>query len=115
MIYLDYNATTPIASEVAAAMIPYLFGHFGNPSSSHALGREAKADVDRARGQVASLVGCSPSEIVFTSGGSESDNMTISRMEGFYAGNTCLTLEMAYSNARLLAVPTAPWLAELVE
>ena len=58
MIYLDYNATTPIASEVAAAMIPYLFGHFGNPSSSHALGREAKADVDRARGQVASLVGC---------------------------------------------------------
>ena len=41
--------------------------------------------------------------------------MTISRMEGFYAGNTCLTLEMAYSNARLLAVPTAPWLAELVE
>ena len=77
MIYLDYNATTPIASEVAAAMIPYLFGHFGNPSSSHALGREAKADVDRARGQVASLVGCSPSEIVFTSGGSESDNMAI--------------------------------------
>jgi cysteine desulfurase len=77
MIYLDYNATTPIASEVAAAMIPYLFGHFGNPSSSHALGREAKADVDRARGQVASLVGCSLSEIVFTSGGSESDNMAI--------------------------------------
>ena len=77
MIYLDYNATTPIAPEVAAAMIPYLFGHFGNPSSSHALGREAKADVDRARGQVASLVGCSPSEIVFTSGGSESDNMAI--------------------------------------
>ena len=77
MIYLDYNATTPIASAVAAAMIPYLFGHFGNPSSSHALGREAKADVDRARGQVASLVGCSPSEIVFTSGGSESDNMAI--------------------------------------
>jgi len=77
MIYLDYNATTPIAPEVAAAMIPYLSGHFGNPSSGHALGREAKADVDRARGQVASLVGCSPSEIVFTSGGSESDNMAI--------------------------------------
>lgn len=77
MIYLDYNATTPIAPEVAAAMMPYLSGHFGNPSSGHALGQEAKAAVEKARVQVASFIGCVPGEIVFTSGGSESDNMAI--------------------------------------
>ena len=77
MIYLDYNATTPIAPEVAAAMMPYLSGHFGNPSSNHVLGQEAKAAVEKARGQVASLIGCAPRDVVFTSGGSESDNMAI--------------------------------------
>ena len=77
MVYLDYNATTPIAPEVAAAMMPYLSGHFGNPSSGHALGQDAKAAVENARKQVASIIGCAPDEIVFTSGGSESDNMAI--------------------------------------
>ncbi len=77
MIYLDYNATTPLAAEVAAAMRPYLEGRFGNPSSSHRLGIEARQAVETARRQVASLLGCAPDEIVFTSGGTESNNMAI--------------------------------------
>jgi len=77
MIYLDYNATTPIEKEVADAMLPYLYGNFGNPSSSHALGVAAKNAVEEARGQVARLINCLPEEIVFTSGGSESNNMAI--------------------------------------
>jgi len=77
LIYLDYNATTPIAPEVAAAMRPYLEGFFGNPSSSHSLGIEARRAVEQARRQVAALLDCHPDEIVFTSGGSESNNAAI--------------------------------------
>ena len=76
-IYLDYNATTPIDPEVAAAMLPYIREHFGNPSSSHWYGLEARKGVDKARGQVAALLDCSPAEIVFTSGGTESNNHAI--------------------------------------
>ena len=76
-IYLDYNATTPISREVADAMAPYLYEHFGNPSSSHPYGVAAKAAVEKARGQVASLIGCEPDEIVFTSGGTEANNFAI--------------------------------------
>ena len=76
-IYLDYNATTPIDPEVAAAMLPYIREHFGNPSSSHWYGLEARKGVEKARGQVAALVNCSPAEIVFTSGGTESNNHAI--------------------------------------
>ena len=74
MIYLDYNATTPLDPRVADAMTPYLREHHGNPSSSHALGRTVRAAVDNARRQVADLLGASPGEIVFTSGGSEANN-----------------------------------------
>ncbi len=77
LIYLDYNATTPIGPEVAAAMRPYLEGCFGNPSSSHRLGVEARRAVEQARRQVATLIGSHPDEIVFTSGGSESNNAAI--------------------------------------
>ena len=77
MIYLDYNATTPIDAGVAEAMLPYLLSHYGNPSSNHPLGREAKTAVELARGQVAGLLGCASDEIIFTSGGSESNNMAI--------------------------------------
>ena len=73
-IYLDYNATTPIDPRVAEAMLPYVRERFGNPSSAHAFGAEAKKAVERARAQVASLLGCGSGEIVFTSGGSESNN-----------------------------------------
>lgn len=77
MIYLDHNATTPVAPEVAKAMKPYLGGRYGNPSSSHSLGRLAKQGLEEARGRVAELLGCLPEEVVFTSGGTESNNMVI--------------------------------------
>jgi len=78
MIYLDNNATTRVAPEVFAAMQPYLTEHYGNPSSAHSLGRKMKAAVEHAREQVATLIGAAdPSEIVFTSCGSESDNWAI--------------------------------------
>ena len=77
LVYLDHNATTPIATEVAEAMWPYLTSHFGNPSSDHAFGRVARSAVDTAREQVAALVGAHPDEIVFTSGGTEANNLAI--------------------------------------
>jgi cysteine desulfurase len=78
MIYLDNNATTRVAPEVFDAMQPYLTEAYGNPSSAHSLGRHMKAAVERAREQVAQLLGAAdPSEIVFTSCGSESDNWAI--------------------------------------
>ena len=76
-IYLDYNATTPIAPEVLEAMMPYLTEHFGNPSSSHAFGRAAKDAVEEARQKVASLLGVKSHEIFFTSGGTEGNNLAI--------------------------------------
>lgn len=77
MIYLDYNATTPVDREVAAAMIPFIEEKWGNPGSSHQIGREARAAVEMARGQVAGLLKCSPQEVVFTSGGTESNNAAL--------------------------------------
>ena len=78
MIYLDNNATTPVAPEVFEAMQPYLTSHYGNPSSAHAPGRESRAAVEEARQQVADLLGANhPTEIVFTSCGSESNNWAI--------------------------------------
>jgi cysteine desulfurase len=76
-IYLDHNATTPIAPDVLDAMLPFLRDEFGNPLSSHALGRRAKDAVDIARGHVAALIGAQPNEIIFTSGGTEASNMAI--------------------------------------
>ncbi len=76
-IYLDYNATTPIDPHVRDAMLPYLGEHFGNPSSSYSLGRQAKDAVDKARRQVALLLNCVPDEVIFTSGGTESNNYAI--------------------------------------
>ena len=73
-IYLDFNATTPLAPEVAAVMVQALTGPFGNPSSGHWAGQAARETVERARAQVAGLLCCSPDEVVFTSGGSESNN-----------------------------------------
>jgi cysteine desulfurase NifS/selenium donor protein len=77
LIYLDYNATTPIDPLVAEAMRPYLKGNFGNPSSSHYYGAKAREAIEIARGQVASMLGCEIDEIVFTSGGTESNNYAI--------------------------------------
>ncbi len=76
-IYLDFNASTPVACEVVQAMQPLLTDHYGNPSSGHWAGAPAKEAVERARTQVAGLLGCVPDEIVFTSGGTESNNHAI--------------------------------------
>jgi cysteine desulfurase len=75
--YLDYNATTPVDPAVLEAMLPFLADNFGNASSVHSAGQRARAAVDRARDSVAALLGAKPSEIVFTSGGTESDNLAI--------------------------------------
>jgi cysteine desulfurase len=76
-LYLDYNATTPIATAVQEIMLPFLAEHFGNPSSNHTLGRAAHEAVEDARGQVAVLLGADADEIVFTSGGTESNNLAL--------------------------------------
>ena len=76
-IYLDNAATTPVAPEVIESMISVLQDDFGNPSSSHGYGRKAKALLENARRTIASTLYCSPSEIIFTSGGTEADNMAI--------------------------------------
>lgn len=76
-IYLDYNATTPVAPEVVDKMLPFLQSHFGNPSSSSVIGRHNKEAIEKARMQVAGLIGAKPEEIIFTSGGTESNNHAI--------------------------------------
>jgi cysteine desulfurase len=76
-IYLDYNATTPVAPEVADAMGPYLREHFGNPSSSHVYGQRTREAVARARAEVAALIGAAPAELVFTSCATEANNLAI--------------------------------------
>lgn len=76
-IYLDHNATTPLLPEVVEAMLPYLREHFGNPSSGHLYGRRAKAAVEEARAQVAAMIGAAPEELLFTSGGTEANNLAI--------------------------------------
>ncbi|MBM3301373.1 MAG: aminotransferase class V-fold PLP-dependent enzyme, partial [Deltaproteobacteria bacterium] len=76
-IYLDYNATTPLLPEVVEAMLPYLREHFGNPSSIHSFGKQAKEAVEAARMEVASLLRCHADEVFFTSGGTEANNLAI--------------------------------------
>jgi cysteine desulfurase len=76
-IYLDYNATTPVDAAVLGAMLPYLRGEFGNPSSAHNLGSRAHDAVEAARAEVAALIGAAPDEIIFTSGGTEASNIAI--------------------------------------
>ena len=76
-VYLDNNATTPVLPEVFEAMQAYFGEHFGNASSIHHHGQETRAAVERARESVAALLGCRASEIVFTSGGTEGDNLAI--------------------------------------
>src|SRR3970282_2559175 len=76
-LYFDYNASTPLAPEVAAVMRRVMGDAFGNPSSPHWAGAPARELIDKCRRQVADLVGCSPEEIVFTSGGSEANNLAL--------------------------------------
>ena len=76
-VYLDHNASTPVHPEVVAEMLPYFTEIYGNPSSIHAFGREARDGVDQARERIARFLGASPQEVVFTSGGTESDNFAV--------------------------------------
>jgi cysteine desulfurase len=80
MIYLDYAATTPVDERVLAKMMPYFRENYGNPSSIHRLGQKAESAVDEAREKVASVLGCRTDEIIFTSGGSEADNLALRGM-----------------------------------
>lgn len=97
-IYLDFNASTPIAPEVAQAMKPFLKQHYGNPSSLHWAGAPAKEAIEHARKQVADLIQCHPNEIIFTSGGSESNNQAIKGV--FFAlkekGNHIITTQIEH-------------------
>lgn len=97
-VYLDYNASTPIAPEVAQAMRPFLSDHFGNPSSQHWASSEAKEAIERARMRVSHLLGCDAPEVIFTSGGSESNNHAIKGI--FYAnqnrGNHIVTTQVEH-------------------
>ncbi len=77
MIYLDYNATTPLCDAAREAMLPYLGRHFGNPSSVHAAGRDARAAIDNSRDKLAALLRVKPHELIFTSGGTESCNLAV--------------------------------------
>ena len=76
-LYMDYSATTPVKKEVLDEMMPYFTENFGNASSFHTFGREAKTALDKARGQVANLINAKTNEIYFTAGGTESDNWAI--------------------------------------
>jgi len=88
-IYLDNNASTPVLPEVLDAMRPYFGEHFGNASSIHHHGQETRAAVERARDSVAALLGCRPAEVVFTSGGTEADNLAIAGLTS--AGDHVIT------------------------
>ncbi len=101
-IYLDHNGTTPIAPEAASAMIPFLKERFGNPSSSHRLGKNANEGVTEAREAVAKLLGCQPNEIVFTSGGTESNNMVLKGMVDFKHPEKCHLITSAIEHPAIL-------------
>ena len=92
-IYLDYAATTPLDPRVLEAMMPYLTEHWGNPNSLHTLGRIARKAVDEAREQISALLNCHPSELVFTSGGTESNNLALRGVAAAYRekGNHIVT------------------------
>ncbi|MEC9465502.1 MAG: cysteine desulfurase family protein [Myxococcota bacterium] len=104
-IYLDHHATTPLAPEVLEVMMPYLTNHFGNASSSeHAFGWRAEEAVELARSQVASLVGCTPHEIIFTSGATEANNLGIRGVAEAYAKRGGHLVTQATEHAAVLDV-----------
>ncbi|MBS3734891.1 MAG: cysteine desulfurase NifS [Phycisphaerae bacterium] len=108
VIYMDNNATTRVADEVREAMAPYLAKAYGNPSSVHTFGGRIAHDVDRARQQVADLLGCDPTEVVFTSCGTESDNTAIrSALAVYPARRHVVTSRVEHPAVRNLALRLA--------
>ena len=101
-VYLDYNATAPLRPEVHAAMTAAL-GAFGNPSSVHRIGRQARARVEEARSAVAGLVGALAEQVIFTSGGTEANNLALTGMPA--AANLTAAIE---HDSVLAAAPNAP-------
>jgi cysteine desulfurase len=92
--YLDHAASTPMRPEALAAMVPLLADEFGNPSGAHALARRARTTLDDARARLASVVGCDPGDVVFTSGGTEADNLAVRGVAGARAGTVlCLATD----------------------
>src|SRR5438105_6492283 len=122
-VYLDNNATTPVLPEVLEAVRPYFGEHFGNASSIHHHGQETRAAVERARESVAALLGCRPAEVVFTSGGTEADNLAIaglvrpgdhvvsSTIEHHAVLNSCTRLEERRSEVTYVPVGGRGWRA----
>ena len=103
-VYLDYNATTPIDPQVAEAMLPFIFDHFGNPSSGHVYGQRTRAAVEDARYAVATLLGCHGDEIVFTSGGTEANNYAIKGAAGMAAGPGAHVITSAVEHPAVIEV-----------
>lgn len=104
-VYLDHNATTPLDARVLEAMMPYLAGRYGNPSGIYGLGREARSAIDHARDQVAALVNAHPSQVIFTSGGTEANNLAI---KGLALGHGVKTLAVsAIEHVSVLAAAKA--------
>src|SRR5918912_2539657 len=101
-VYLDNSATTPVDPRVVEAMLPYLLEKYGNASSVHFFGQEARAAVDRARREVAQLVGARPNEIVFLSGGTEANNLAVRGVAEAAAshGRHIITSEIEHSSVR---------------
>src|SRR5919202_2649628 len=101
-VYLDHSATTPVDRRVVEAMLPYLTEKFGNASSVHFFGQEARAAVDRARREVAALIGARPNEVVFLSGGTEANNLAIRGVSEQQRGRgrPVITSDIEHSSAR---------------
>ena len=103
-IYMDHAATTQVRPEVVETMLPYLTGSYGNPSSIYTLAQEARTAVDDSRATVAGVLGCRPSELIFTSGGTESDNTAVkgAAMALWPTGNHIITTSIEHH----AAIPT---------
>ena len=96
-VYLDHSSTTPVRAEVLSVMLPFFAQAFGNASSIHRWGREARVGVETAREKVAYLLGAEPSEIVFTSGGTEADNLALRSTAGLRSkGNHIITTQVEH-------------------
>ena len=107
-VYLDHNASTPVHPEVLAEMLPYFSEMFGNPSSVHGFGREARAGLDAARERIAQLPGdLAPEEIVFTSGGTESDNFGVKGLALARGRGHLITSKIEHH--AVLRVDARPW------